>query len=167
MSFPVPVDARAAKPFEVILGGDELLRVDIDLFDATKAVTEGEWGGLTTDVIPKFTKATSGATSSAPLPGARVAWTKYVPGDTNLGQGDALATKKVTTLTGPYQAHTTLYDVSGTYTPGNILVVVYDSVNDRGVLFPVAPGSVTAQQLACRVGKVINLASGVLHYEAA
>ena len=167
MSFPVPVDARATKQFDIVLGGDELLRVDMPLYDATKAVTEGEWGGVTNDSQPKFTKATSAATASNPLEGARVAWTKYVPGDTWNGQGDALATKGVTVLSGPYQGKTKLYDVGGTYTPGAILVAIYDAVNDRGVLWPIAPSAVSARQLACRVGKVIALNGGVLHYEAA
>lgn len=168
MAFPVPVDARAAKNFEIIKGGDEVLIHSMPIYDTTKAIAIGEWVKPVNDGgVVKAGKLITGVdTSAAPAMGARASWTKYVPSDMNAGQADAQATKQVDVLKGPYIANTKLVDSAITGTPGNILVAIYEAANDRGVLLDIAPASVTTRQLQAMVGRVVGYASGVLTYES-
>ena len=177
MAFPVPVDARAARAFEVVLGHDTMLIQSAKPNDTAAVFVEGEWVGLTTNVIAaavgpdnwKVLKA-SGATLAAPLAGARICLTKYTPSDTYNAQADAVATSSIDVASGQYQAKTTLWDVSGDETSGNILVVISSVVagvdTGRGVLAGVPPSTATARQLACSVGRIIAVLDGVLHFES-
>lgn len=168
MTFPVPKDVRTTRDFELVLGQDELLRQSISIADLTKPIDVGEWmkpatsGGFT-----KAAKLVVGDTLAAPALGARVSWTRYRQGDTNLGQSDAMATGKVDWLGGTYQAKTKLYDTASVlFAPGRLLVAKYDAVNDRGFLDALDPATATIRQLQAVVGRCIEVASGVLHYES-
>lgn len=167
MAFPVPVDARAAKDFELVLGQEEMLRNSFDLNAGITATVEGEWMKLTTTGAVVAAKTVNAVdTSAAPAIGAKCCWTKYSSTSMDLGQSDAFATGKVDLLSGVFQAKSKLYDVGGTYAPGNLLVVVHDNVNGRGVLYGLDPAAITTRQLAGVVGRVIDLVNGVLHFES-
>jgi hypothetical protein len=166
MAFPVPKDVRTTRDFELVLGQDELLRQSMEVEDPAADVDVGEWmkpavsGGVT-----KAKKLETGVdTQAAPALGAKASWTLYRQGDTSAGQADAVATGTVDLLSGTYQAKTKLFVTGGGTAPGNLLIAIFDS--GRGVLSGVAPGSVTVDQLQGAVGRVIEVASGVLHYES-
>ena len=166
MTFPVPPDARAGRDFEIVLGGDELIRQSFAVYDLVDTWDEGEWGYPVMDSgVEKMEKVALGVVVAAPAVGARCVWTKYRQGDSNAGQADAMGTGQVEAITGPYQAKTRLY-AAGTYTPGWPLVVISDAVTNRGVLVSIDPAAVTLLQTSCIVGKVIGETGGVLHYES-
>lgn len=171
MAFPVPKDVRTTRNFELVKGMDELLRTSMPLYDLAASVKVGEWlkpavnGGVT-----KARKLESGTDVLAtPALGAKVSWTAYVQGDASTGQGDAMATGTVDLLSGNYQAKTKLYNTGSSYlAPGNLLVAVYDAT-DGGILDGVNPAGTEAdlvRQLQAVVGRVVEVANGVLHYEA-
>lgn len=168
MAFPVPPDARADRDFQLVLGQDEMLRQSFPITTTTDSFEVGEWVKLVTDGgVTKADKVTAAATLAAPAAGAKCCWTVYVDGDSSNGQGDAMATKTLDLLGGSYQAKTKIYNTGGTFAPGHLLVVVHDGVNDRGYLDAIDPTAPpTAAQLAGVVGKVIEVAGGVLHFEA-
>lgn len=167
MSFPVPPDARAERDFQLVLGQDELLRQSVPITTTTDSFEIGEWVKLVTDSgVTKADKLVAADDIDAPALGAKCCWTKYVDGDTFNGQGDALATKTLDLLSGTYQAKTKIYNTGGTYAPGYLLVATHDGTNDRGQLDVVAPATATVRQLQAVVAKVIEVAGGVLHYEA-
>ena len=168
MTFPVPKDVRAARDFELVLGQDEQLRHSIGIKDADKDkdFDIGEWVKLVTDTNgSRAAKLESGDVLATPANGCKVCWTRYRQGDVFNGQGDAVATGQLDLLSGSYQGKTKLFNTGGTFTPGFVLVPVYDATLG-GILDAVDPASVTARQLACAVGKVIELANGVLHFES-
>lgn len=165
MTFPVPKDVRATREFEVVEGGDELFRKDWPVVDAAARFDPGEWvkpvtsGGLT-----KAAKLVVGDDIDEPALGARVCWTLKVPdGD---GQTDAMATGHITVLSGAYEAKTKIYNTGGTYAPGYLLVAVFDAAEERGYLDAPDPATMNARQLQGVVGRVIEVAAGVLHYQA-
>jgi len=166
MAFPVPKDVRTTRDFELILGQDELLRQSFPIADLAANIDCGEWlkpatsGGTT-----KMAKLTVGNTLAAPAMGARVSWTRFRPGDSSGGQSDAVATGTCDVLGGTYQAKTKLYNTSGTFAPGSLLVATFDAVNSRGYLDAVV-GIATLAQLQAVVGRCIEVAGGVLRYES-
>lgn len=165
MTFPVPKDVRTTRDFELVKGQDELLRQSMLLADPTADVDVGEWmkpvvsGGVT-----KASKLITGVdTQAAPALGAKCSWTLYRQGDSANGQSDAMATGSVDLLSGTYQAKTKIYVTGGGLTPGNLLIAIFDSA--RGVLSGVDPAAVTVEQLQGAVGRVLEVVSGVLHFE--
>jgi hypothetical protein len=168
MAFPVPKDVRTIRDFSLVMGQDELLRQSMALVDLTKPVDVGEWvkpatsGGFT-----KAAKLAAGDTLAAPALGARVSWTRYRQGDSNNGQSDAVATGTIDILSGTYQAKTKIYDTASVlFAPGRLLVAKHDGVNDRGYLDALDPATATIRQLQAVVGRCVEVASGVLHYES-
>jgi len=167
MAFPVPKDVRTTRNFELVLGQDSQLRQSMAIADTAKAIAVGEWvKPVTSGGVTKAGKLVNTDTVTAPPKGARVSWTNFQPNDSNLGQADALATNTVDVLSGTYQAKTKLYNTAGTYAPGYLLVAAYDATNDRGILDAPDPGTMTIAQLQGVVARVIEVANGVLHYEA-
>lgn len=168
MTFPVPKDVRTVRDFELVLGLDEMLRhsIGIKAADQDQNFTPGEWvkmvadGGLTVAA-----KLEAGDVVATPALSCKVCWTRYRPGDAFNGQSDALATLTLDLLSGKYQAKTKLYNTGGTFAPGYALVPVYDAVLG-GILDALDPATATARQLQGVVGKVIEVAGGVLHYES-
>lgn len=170
MAFPVPKDVRASRDFELVLGQDELLRQSVEILDDTLPVDVGEWMKLSTSGgVSKAAKLANGVdTLAAPALGAKAAWTRFRPDDSSDGQADVLATKTIDLLSGTYQAKTKLYNTgSGNLAPGNLLVAVYDATQDGGILDALDPGAATVRQLQAVVGRILEVAGGVLHYEAA
>lgn len=168
MAFPVPKDVRTTREFELVMGQDELIRQSMALVDLTADVDVGEWmkpatsGGAT-----KAAKLVVGDTLAAPALGAKVSWTRYRQGDAANGQSDAIATGTVDILSGTYQAKTKVYDsASVLFAPGRLLVAKWDSVTDRGFLDALDPATATVRQLQAVVGRCIEVANGVLHYES-
>ena len=166
MAFPVPKDVRTTRDFELILGGEEALRQSMQLFDPAADVDVGEWmKPVTSGGVTKASKLiTAVDTQAAPAKGAKASWTRYRQNDLSNGQTDAIATGTVDLLSGTYQAKTKLYVVGGGVAPGNLLVAIFDS--GQGVLSGVDPAAVTVAQLQAAVGRVIEVAAGVLHYES-
>lgn len=165
MTFPVPKDVRGVRDFELVKGTDEMLRTSMPIDDKTKPIALGEWLKMSgTGTAAKVVVADNLA---APALGAKPSWTKFVPGDYNSGQADALATSQADLLSGSFQAKTKLYDTGASYTPGSMLVVIYDAANDRGILAPLDPaGPPTARQLLAAVGKIIQVDAGRLWFES-
>ena len=167
MGFPVPPDARATGDFELVKGIDEMIRNSLPIGDLTKPVDEGEWmktetaGGVT-----KAAKIVGGDDLTSPAIGARVSWTRYRQGDASAGQGDAVATGTVDLLSGNYQAKTKLFNTGGSLALGELLVAVYDAGQDGGILDTVPVGSATVRQLQAVVGRLLEVAAGVLHFES-
>jgi len=166
MAFPVPKDVRTTRDFELVFGQDELLRQSMPIADLAAPLDVGEWVKLATSGgATKAAKLTAGSTLAAPAMGARVCWTRYRTGDASGGQSDALATGTCDILSGTYQAKTKLYNTGGTFAPGSLLVATFDAVNSRGYLDAVV-GTATLAQLQAVVGRCIEVAAGVLHYES-
>ena len=166
--FPVPKDVRADRDFQLVMGQDELIRLPMAIDDLTASFDVGEWvkpgtsGGVT-----KAQKLDSGDDLTTPALGAKACWTLYRPGDSSAGQTDAMATGKIDVLSGTYQAKTKIYKTGSSYSPGQLLAATYDSVNDRGYLDALpTDGTITVVQLQRVVARVIEVASGVLHYES-
>jgi hypothetical protein len=165
MTFPVPKDVRATREFEIIQGGDELIRQDLSVVSTTARFDPGEWvkpassGGVT-----KAAKIVVADDIDEPALGAKVCWTLRVPGGD--GQTDTLATGKITVLSGTYQAKTKIYNTGGTFAPGYLLVAIFDAAEERGYLDALDPATADARQLQGVVGRVIEVAGGVLHYES-
>lgn len=139
------------------------------LLDPLLPVDVGEWMKPVTS--GGFTKAskliTAVDTLAAPALGARVSWTRYRSGDANQGQSDAMATKTIDILSGTYQAKTKIYDsASVLFAPGRLLVAKFDTVSGRGFLDALDPATATIRQLQAVVGRCIEVAAGVLHYES-
>lgn len=168
MTFPVPIDARASKNFEIIKGGDEILVLSMPINNPLKAIAVGEWvKPVTVSGVATAGKLITGVDVTAdPAKGARVSWTSYVPNDMWNGQTDVQATKQIDVLKGTYIANTKLFAAATVGTPGNLLVAIYEAANDRGVIVDVAPGDVTLIHLQAAVGRVLNFAGGVLTYES-
>ena len=170
MSFPVPVDARAEGDFTVVRGTNEMIRENLPLFDETLPVDQGEWMKRVDDAgVTKAGKlVTAVDTNAAPALGARVSWTKYRQNDSSNGQSDALATKSVDLLSGAYQAKTKLYNTGAgaLLAPGNLVMAIFDATQAGGILDPIDPAAATVRQLQAAVGRIINVAAGVMHYEA-
>lgn len=167
MAFPVPKDVRTTREFELVLGQDELLRQSMQLEDPAADVDVGEWmKPATSGGITKAKKLEDTVdTLAAPANGAKCSWTLYRQGDTSTGQSDAVATGTVDLLSGTYQAKTKLYNTgSGFLAPGNLLVATYQT--GRGMLDAVDPSGPTVAQLQGAVGRIIEVADGVLHYES-
>ena len=167
-TFPVPKDVRGTRDFELWLGQDEMLRTPLPIADPLTRIDVGEW--LKPVVSGGFTKAAKLVVTddlTSPALGAKVSWTLYVPGDPFAGQSDAIATKQVDVLSGSYQAKTKIFNaVSAFLAPGNLLVATFDAVNSRGQLDGVNPAAATVRQLQAVVARVIEVASGQLHYES-
>ena len=161
----LPPDVRVARKFRIIKGlDDNVIRTDHEIDAALLSAEQGEWVVL--NASNKAVKAT-GASLAAPAQNTAVNWTEYVKGDANNGQSDAAELNQLTLVTGSYQAQTKLFESTGTFTPGFLLVVRESTtVAGQGVLDAVNPASATAVQLAGAVGKVVLLASGVLTYRS-
>jgi len=166
MAFPVPKDVRTTREFELVKGMDELIRHPMTINDPAAEIDVGEWlkpvsaGGET-----QAAKLDAGDTLAAPALGAKASWTRYRQDDSCNGQADALATGTVDLLSGTYQAKTKLYNAaSGFLAPGNLLVATFQG--GKGMLDAVDPGAVTVAQLQAAVGRVLEVANGVLHYES-
>jgi len=169
MAFPVPPDVRDTRDFELVLGQDEMLRQSMAIAVEASPIDVGEWiKPVTSGGVTKAGKLATGVdTLAAPALGAKVSWTKYRQNDSNFGQSDALATKTVDILSGNYQAKTKLYNTgSGVLAPGNLLVAIFDATQAGGILDAVDPSSATIRQLQAAVGRILEVAGGVLHYEA-
>lgn len=166
MSFPVPPDVRATRDFELVLGMDELLRQGYPIKDIASPIDVGEWMKPVTDAgETKMAKLEVADDIDAPARGCKVSWTKYRQGDANAGQSDVLATGLVDMLSGTYQAKTKIFNSGGTFAPGHLLVPVYDATLG-GMLDAPTPAALTLVQLQSVVARVIEVADGVLHYEA-
>lgn len=165
MTFPVPKDVRATREFEIVNGGDELIRKDWLVVDTTLRFDPGEWvKPVTSGGVTKAEKVEVADDIDEPALGARVCWTLRVPnGD---GQTDTMATGAITVLSGTYEAKTKIYNTGGTFAPGYLLVVVFDATEERGYLDAPDPATMDARQLQGVVGRVIEVAGGVLHYES-
>lgn len=161
----LPPDVRQARSFRITKGlDDNIIRTDYEIDAGVDAVAQGEWVLL--DASNKVTKA-SGASLAAPAQNTAVNWTVFARDDTNNGQTDVIATNQLTLVTGSYQAQTKLYETTGTFTPGFLLVVRESTTTaDQGVLDAVDPSSATAVQIAGAVGRVVQLADGVLTYRS-
>ena len=168
MGFPLPPDARVVDDFELVKGIDEMIRNSLPIGDLTKPVDEGEWmKSETVGGVTKAAKIIAADDLASPAMGARVSWTRYREGDASAGQGDAVATGTVDLLSGTYQAKTKLFNTgSGALDPGNLLVAVFDGTQDGGVLDAVPVGSATVRQLQAVVGRLLEVAAGVLHFES-
>ena len=167
MPFPVPKDVRTTRDFELVKGVDELLRTPTEIADLTADIDVGEWlKPVTSGGVTKAGKlVTAVDTLAAPALGAKVSWTLYRQGDTSAGQADAVGTSKVDLLSGTYQAKTKLYNSgSGDLAPGNLLVATFQA--GRGELDALDPATATVRQLQAAVGRIIEVADGVLHYES-
>ncbi|MHC4644915.1 MAG: hypothetical protein ACYTBJ_05405 [Planctomycetota bacterium] len=161
----LPPDVRVARKFRIVKGlDDNIIRTDYAIDSAVTAVEQGEWVVL--DASNNVTKAT-GASLAAPAQNTAVNWTEFVKDDTSAGQSDAVATNQLTLVTGSYQAETKLFESTGTFTPGFLLVVRESTTTaDQGVLDAVNPATATAVQLAGAVGRVTLLSGGVLTYRS-
>lgn len=154
MTFPVPKDVRTTRNFELVNGGDEMVRTSRPIADMTATLDPGEFVKL--DASGNIAKILVGDNAASPAVGALACWTLFRPGDSNAGQSDALATSEAEVLTGPYQAKTKLYDTGATYLAGAPLVAIFDAGTSRGVLHPLDPAAATARQLAAVVGYVVQ-----------
>jgi len=168
MAFPVPPDVRGTRDFELVLGQDELLRQSMPVEDPAASVDVGEWmKPVDVSGVTKAKKLETGVdTLAAPALGAKVSWTKYRQGDSNLGQSDAMATGTVDLLSGTYQAKTKLYNTGagGLLAPGNLVVATFQT--DKGQLDVLDPATATVRQLQAVVGRILSVANGQMHYEA-
>jgi len=168
MAFPVPKDVRTTRDFELVLGQDELLRQPMPIADLTADIDVGEWlKPATSGGVTKAAKVIVTDDITSPALGARVSWTRYRQGDAFAGQSDAMATGLVDILSGTYQAKTKIYNTGSVlFAPGRLLVVIFDAGNSRGYLEALDPAAATVRQLQAVVGRCIEVASGVLHYES-
>jgi len=160
MSFPVPKDVRAPRPFQIVKGMDEMLRTPVLIADKTQSLIQGEW--VKFDAQGRGAKLSATDVLATPALGARVCWTLYAPGNSLMGQSDVLATAQADLLSGVFQARTMYFDATAIYLPGAPLVAVFDPVNTRGFLAPLDPATVTVRQLAAVVGEVIQPPTGGL-----
>ena len=169
MTFPVPPDARAVGDFELVRGIDDMIRQTLPVYDEAADYDPGEWLKPATDAgVTKARKLEAGDVLLSPALGCKVCWTKYRQGDAYNGQSDAMATGTVDLLSGTYQAKTKFYETGTSYTPGQLLVPVYDATKG-GILDGFDAAATDAQKIAMLqgvVGRVIEVADGVLHYEA-
>lgn len=160
MSFPVPKDVRAPRPFQLVRGMDEMLRTSVQIADMTRPLILGEW--VKFDAQGRAAKLDAGDVLATPALGARVCWTLFSPGSSYLGQSDVLATDQAEVLSGPFQAKTHFYDATANYAPGAPLVAVFDPVNSRGMLAPLDLVATTVRQLAAVVAEVVQPPTGGL-----
>ena len=168
MAFPVPKDVRAVRDFELVKGTDEVLRAPFELVDPAEDIDPGEWLKPATSAgATKFQKLEAANDIDTPALGCKACWTKYRQGDAYNGQADAMATGTVDILSGSYQAKTKFYNPGGSFlAPGNLLVPVYDATLG-GILDAPNPATpLTIPQLQGVVARVIEVASGQLHYES-
>ena len=145
-----------------------MVRENLKLADPSLPVDLGEWmKRVDSSGVTKAGKLANGVdTIAAPALGAKVSWTKYVQGDSNNGQTDAMATESVDLLSGTYQAKTKLYNTGGELGVGSLLVAVYDATQVGGILQGLVPATATVRQLQAVVGRIVEVAAGVMHYEA-
>ena len=155
----VPPDARAARPFRILKGTDDLIRSPRAVASASAELEVGEWIGV--NASGQAAKVTA-TVVTAPDQTAECCWTHYKQNYTNEGHPDAVATGQFTGISGKYVAETTFFKTGETYTPGFLLVVIL--VSGVGVLAPVDPASADAETLAGAVAKVVKYASGRLTY---
>ncbi len=165
-TFPVPKDVRTGRSFTIVKGIDKMIRTPVVLAAPAVDVVVGEW--MSIDGSGEAAHATSAATLTDPLMGARAAWTLYDQDSSSLGQSDAMATGQVDLLSAPYQAKTKVYDTGATWTAGALVVVIHNGgTPGYGFLAPLDPATVAAKALTGVVGQVVVVpTSGVLHYEA-
>lgn len=161
----LPPDVRTARNFRIIKGlDDNIIRTDYAINSAVTAVAQGEWVVL--NASNEVTK-TNGESLAAPAQNTAVNWTEFVKDNTNTGQSDVVATNQLTLVTGSYQAETKLFESTGTFTAGFLLVVRESTTTaGQGVLDAVDPTTATAVQLAAAVGRVVLLSGGVLTYRS-
>lgn len=165
MTFPVPKDVRAPRPFELVRGIDEMVRTSVPIADTTKGIIVGEW--LKLDAQGRAAKLDVSDVLATPALGARLSWTLYSPGSSYLGQSDVLATGQAEVLSGAFQAKTMYFDATANYLPGAPLVAVYDAVNGRGQLEPLDLVATTVRQLAAVVAEVVQPpTNGMLWFES-
>lgn len=165
MTFPVPKDVRAPRPFELVRGMDQMTRTPAVIADMTKPLIVGEF--VKFDAQGRAAKLDVGDVLATPALGARVCWTLFSPGSSYLGQSDVLATKQADVLSGAFQAKTMYFDATANYLPGAPLVAVYDAVNGRGYLAPLDLVATTVRQLAAVVAEVVQPpTSGMLWFES-
>ena len=159
----IPKDVRVARDFRIIKGlDDNVIRTDYAIDAAVLAVAQGEWVVL--NASNQVIKAT-GTTLAAPAQNTAVNWTVFVKDDTCAGQSDVVAANQLTLVTGSYQAQTKLFEATGTFTSGFLLVVRESTTTaGQGVLDAVDPAAATTVQLAGAVGRVVSLTGGVLTY---
>ena len=101
----VPKDVRADRDFQIVKGVAEMLRTSLPMDDpANDSFTQGE---VVVRQCHGHCGQGYGRAAGTPLLNARICWTTYVPDDTNNGQTDALGTKTVDVLSGPFQFKTT------------------------------------------------------------
>ena len=151
----VPKDVRAGRDFQIVKGVAEMLRTSITMNDPDNdSFDQGEVVGI--NIAGEAVKA-AGSVGTPDL-NARISWTKYVPADTNNGQTDALATKALDVLSGPYQFKVTsaFFVEQGSAARGDIL---YGFVSGGvGKLYnePAATASLTELAPGVAVARVIS-----------
>lgn len=161
----IPPDVRTARSFRITKGlDDNLIRTDYAVASGATPLVQGEWVSLS--ATNQASKAT-GATLADPVANPALVWTAYASGDTSAGQSDAAVLDQVTCVSGSFQAETKLFESTGTFNAGDLLVVQESTTTaDQGVLNAVPVASATAKQIASSVGKVILLSGGVLSFRS-
>lgn len=161
----IPPDVRTARSFRITKGLDDaIIRSDYTVDSGVTSLAQGEYGSL--NASNHVAKAT-GASLASPVANPVLVWTLFERDNTSAGQSDAAVLEQVTAVSGPFQADTQLFEATGTFNPGDLLVVRESTTTaDQGVLDAVAPASATNVQIASHVGKVILLSGGVLSYRS-
>lgn len=161
----IPPDVRQARDFRIIKGTDDgIIRTDYEIDAAVLTVELGEYVVLNSS--NKVTKV-SGQALATPAQNVACSWTLYAKNNTYTGQSDAVATGQLTCISGPFQAQTKMFESTGTFTPGFLLVVRESStVTGLGVLDAVDGDTASAKQIAASVGRVIGLSGGILTYRS-
>lgn len=167
MTFPVPPDAREVANFEVVRNITEMIRETLPIADEAADVDQGEWmKRVDASGTTKAAKIVVADNLAAPALGAKVSWTTYRQNNSSVGQSDALATKTLDLLSGSYQARTKLFDTSGELAVGSLLIPIFSATQNGGIIAGVVPGAMSIRQLQAVVGRIIEVAVGVMHYEA-
>lgn len=161
----IPPDVRTARAFRITKGLDDgIIRTDYTVDSGVTSLASGEWGSLNSS--NHVAKAT-GASLAAPVANPVLVWTSFERGDTNAGQSDTAILEQITGVSGSFQADTQLFESTGTFNPGDLLVVRESTTTaDQGVLDAVPVASATAVQIASSVGKVVLLSGGVLSFRS-
>lgn len=161
----IPPDVRTARAFRITKGlDDNIIRTDYTVDSGVTSIAQGEWVSLNSS--NQAVKAT-GASLAAPVANPALNWTLFERDDTNAGQSDAAVLEQITCVSGSFQADTQLFESTGTFNPGDLLVVRESTTTaDQGVLDAVPVASATAVQIASAVGKVILLSGGVLSFRS-
>lgn len=161
----IPPDVRTARAFRITKGLDDgIIRTDYAVASGATPLAQGEWVSLS--ATNQAEKAT-GATLADPVANPALVWTSYASGDTSAGQSDAAVLDQVTCVSGSFQAETQLFESTGTFNAGDLLVVQESTTTaDQGVLNAVPVATATAKQIASSVGKVVLLSGGVLSFRS-